>query len=345
MKSKQIYIAFALLGLLLSFICFGLISAGWWLSHPPEVPTVVFATRSPQAGIAPRPSSVPVSFASPTPQPGPGPHGKIVYVCQVFKTSANDQICLMDADGSHQRRLTTDNHAKHFYPSLAPDGLSIVFSSNLAGQGQYDIYEMDLLGNPRRLTAGIGILTAPEISPDGKQIAFTNSDGLEQTAVWLMERDGSNPREIYPQGWDPTWSPDGAKIMFASSVAGYGIQLATINVDGSGFQRISNLPALRGRSDWSSDGRWLVTYSGKPWRRELFLLNPDGSAPFQVSPAGGNSQGPSFSPDGSWIAFTSYFDLYNDEHGCEIYILKIDGSGLKRLTANDYCDWQPRWGP
>lgn len=349
MSRNQVYSLLALLGgfVLLTAICSSLAYAGWWLSRPPEVPTVVFATRPPVGAesSAPTPGLDSAPFASPTPRPGSGPFGKIVYVCQVFKTSANDQICIMDADGGNQRRLTTENRSKHFYPSLGPDGLSIVFSSNLHGQGVYDIYEMDLSGNIKRLTSGIGILTAPEISPDGTQIAFTRGDGVDKTAVWAMNRDGSNPREIYPNGWDPTWSPDGAKIMFASAVPGYGIQLASVNLDGSGFQRISNLPDLRGRNDWSNDGRWLVTYSGKPWRRELFMMNPDGSSPFQVSPAGGNSQGPGFSPDGGWITFTSYFDRYNDEHGCEIYIVRIDGSDLRRLTNNDYCDWQPRWGP
>lgn len=347
MSSERIYTLIAILGVIviLGLLCLGLLAGGWCLSRPPEVPTVIFVTRPPQELNLPTLSPAPVTLASPTPQPGSGPYGKIVYVCQVFKTSATDQICIMDADGSNQRRLTTTDNAKHYYPSISPDGLHVVFSSNLSGPGNYELYEMDLAGNTNRLTQGLGILTSPEISPDGRQIAFTRGNGVDTTSIWLMNRDGSNPREIYPLGWDPTWSPDGAKILFATSVSGYGIQLATVNLDGSGFQRISDLPDLRGRNDWSNDGRWLVTYSGKPWKRELFMMNSDGSAPFQVSPAGGNSQGPSFSPDGKWIVFTSYFDHYNDEHGCEIYIVKIDGSGLERLTDNEYCDWQPRWGP
>ena len=144
-------------------------------------------------------------------------------------------------------------------------------------------------------------------------------------------------------GWDPSWSPDGKQILFASSLGGSN-QLYTINSDGSGLKKVSNLPALRGRSDWSPQNR-IVTYSGEPWAREIFAMNLDGSDQRQISPSGGNSQGPSFSPDGQWVTFTAYFDKFNDIHGCEIYIMRVDGSDLRRLTNNDYCDYQPRWGP
>jgi Tol biopolymer transport system component len=106
---------------------------------------------------------------------------------------------------------------------------------------------------------------------------------------------------------------------------------------------LTALPAVRGRSDWSATGQ-IVTYSGEPWGREVFLLEGDGSEPRQVSPPGGNSQGPAFSPDGQWIAFTAYFDRPKDIHGCEIYIMRIDGTDVRRLTDNGYCDYQPRWG-
>jgi TolB protein len=163
--------------------------------------------------------------------------------------------------------------------------------------------------------------------------------------IMVMERDGNNA-DILPQvnGWDPTWSPDGNQILFASG-AGDAAQLFVVNRNGSDRRQISDLPALRGRSDWSSDGQFIVTYSGPAWNREVYIMNADGSNARQLSPSGGNSQGPSFSPDGKWVAFTAYFDNYGDDHGCEIYIIRIDGTDLRRLTNNDYCDYQPRWGP
>ncbi|NCP85875.1 MAG: hypothetical protein CO094_11915 [Anaerolineae bacterium CG_4_9_14_3_um_filter_57_17] len=337
-------ILFSAFALVVLAFCGLMILGLFWLNRPVTNPLPTL-TLSPRTSNPPTPGLPAASTGFPSLTPTPAGPGKIVYVCQIFKTSANDQICLMNADGSNRRRLTSDDSAKHYYPSFAPDGQSIVFSSNLSGQGQYDLYEMDLLGNIRRLTAGIGILTAPEISPDGQQIAFTRGDGVAATDVWLMKRDGSDPHLLYKNGWDPSWSPDGGRVLFASPVTGYGIQLASVRLDGSDFQRLTNLPNLRGRNDWSADGLWLITYSGQPWQRELFLMNADGANPHQITPAGGNSQGPSFSPDSQFVTFTAYFDRYGDVNGCEIYTLRLDGSQLTRLTDNDYCDWQPRWGP
>jgi Tol biopolymer transport system component len=73
-------------------------------------------------------------------------------------------------------------------------------------------------------------------------------------------------------------------------------------------------------------------------------MDLDGSNVQQVTD-GGNNLAPSFSPDGGWIVFTSYRDRYRDENGCEIYIMNLDGDRTIRLTDNETCDWQPRWGP
>jgi len=279
-----------------------------------------------------------------TPLP-PEPTGKIAMTCQLIKDISNEQICIVNADGSGYRRLTTDDNIRHFYPSISPDGQSVVYSAYNEQTKHYEIYELNIATSEvRELTFALGDLNAPEISPDGSTIVFTRYyNDPERPTSWLINRDGSNPREVSPErAIDPTWSPDGKQSLFASVIDGFN-QLFVVNLDGTGLRQVSNLPALRGRSDWSPLGL-IVTYSGKPWARELFVMNPDGSELRQLSPSGGNSQGPSFSPDGQWVAFTSYFDRY-EVNGCEIYIMRVDGTNLRRLTDNDYCDYQPKWGP
>ena len=283
-----------------------------------------------------QPDSVPSSISEPT--------GKIAFVCQIFKVQASNQICIINADGSGFQRLTTDGTRQHYYPSMSPDGQSVIYAA-FREPNIYEIYEMNIAsGNVTQLTDRLGNLNGPEISPDGSLIAFKLSTATANQ-IWLMNRDGTNPHSIpNALGWDPTWSPDGMSILFASDIQG-GVQLYTIKLDGSELLKISNLPAIRGRSDWSPDGQFIVTYSGQPWNRDVYIMNVDGSKAHMLSPTGGNSQGPSISPDGQWVAFTSYFDKYGDDHGCEIYIMRVDGSDVRRLTNNDYCDYQPRWGP
>jgi TolB protein len=286
-------------------------------------------------------ASVPSTFS-----PSTGPTGRIVFTCQIYKDQTSEQICIMNADGSDYRRLTTEDDMRHLYPSISPDGGSVVYSAFNKQSKHYEIYELDLsTGENKALTYALGDLNAPEISPDGKTIAFTRFfNDPDKPSTWLMDRNGTNLRQVSAvAAWDPTWSPDGGQILFASYINDLS-QLFIINLDGTGLHQVSDLPDLRGRSDWSPENL-IVTYSGKPWKRELFVMNVDGSAPHQISPSGGNSQGPSFSPDGQWIAFTAYFDKYGDAFGCEIYIIRAGGTDLRRLTNNDYCDYQPRWGP
>jgi TolB protein len=316
----------------------GLVFAGGLYFRSRRIPASSVLPTSPAVIFTPQPFTENLAPAAPLLA---GPNGKIVYVCQIFALQGSDQICIINTDGSGQRRLTTNDDARHFYPSLSPDGQSVLFSSDL--DGNFEIYELVLATNQLiRLGGMVGI--APEISPDNHSLALTRSYGGGIDTIWVMGRYGINPHEVYKPGWDPTWSPDGRRILFATKV-GDRAQLAVINVDGSGFQILTDLPALRGRSDWSADGQHIITYSGPSWGRELFIMNADGSGLRQISPSGGNSQGPSFSPDGQWVAFTAYFNHYRDLNGCEIYIMRIDGSNLTRLTDNNYCDWQPRWGP
>jgi TolB protein len=305
-----------------------------------SIATPVFELPGPISTSAVPQGSIPPPFASDQLT------GHIVFTCQLFKVQAMDQICIMNADGTGMRRLTAEDSLRHYYPSLAPDGQSVVYSS-FREDNVYEIYSLDLNDSSvDRLTNRIGVLTAPEVSPDGTSIIFTRGNpSTGNMQIMVMDRNGEGVGNL-PQinGWDPTWSADGEQILYAAG-AGDKVQLFIVNRHGRGSRQVTNLPSIRGRSDWSADGQSIVTYSGPAWNREVYILNADGSNARQLTPSGGNSQGPSFSPDGQWVAFTAYFDNYGDDHGCEIYVIRVDGTDLRRLTNNDYCDYQPRWGP
>jgi Tol biopolymer transport system component len=194
---------------------------------------------------------------------------------------------------------------------------------------------MDINGNGlQRLTNGTGSLYAPELSPNGERIIFTNHGN----GLWLMNPDGSDPRAItFKDDIDPTWSPDGSMIAFASNRSGTR-QLYVANANGRNVEQVTDLNNMGGRSSWSPDGRKLAFYRGPAGDREIYIINIDGSG-LQRLTNGGDNLGPSWSPDGNWIAFTSFRDGNN-----EIYIVRPDGSRETRLTNSPTSDWQPRWG-
>jgi len=83
----------------------------------------------------------------------------------------------------------------------------------------------------------------------------------------------------------------------------------------------------------------LAIYAGPSGNHDIYSINL-GSGSVNRLTEGGDNLAPCFSPDGQWIAFTTYRDGNN-----EIYIMRPDGTQVTRLTNNSRPDWQPRWGP
>lgn len=269
------------------------------------------------------------------------PAGKIVYTCSID----GDEICLINADGSNWRQLTSSNLGS-FNASLSVDGKSLVYVSG--DENKTEIYAMELAsGKTERLTKLGKALGAPEISPDGRTIIFHYRSGNSNDQLWIMNRDGSDPQEFYGKSGidahNPTWSPDGTRILFAMGKNDSN-KLYIMDFNGRDPKLANDTIDTRGRSDWSVND--LISFDqGGFFMHDVYLMNTDGSGLRQVSEAGMNSQGASFSPDGKWVAFTAYTNVADkDQDSCEIFIVRVDGTELRQLTDNEYCDYQPRWG-
>lgn len=280
----------------------------------------------------------PTWTASPTPFIAPlGPSGHIVFTCTIEKYN---QLCLMNADGSGWKRLT-DRSANDYYPAISADGTRIVFVSNQTGL--FEIYLRYLaLSEEQQLSDGVGSLSAPDISPDGKSMIFAAKFAGGDSSIWTMKIDGSQSHPLTGSQWseiDPSWSPDGKQIAFAAARGGY-VELFSMNADGSDIRQVTNgVQGIGGRSSWSPDGRWLAFYAGPRGDRDIYLVEVASGKSVRLT-YGGNNTAPCFSPDGQWLAFSSSRD---GDH--EIYVMRLDGSQVTQLTDNDYDDWQPSWGP
>lgn len=300
-------------------------------------------TRPPNTQITNTPPDIdPVITDTPTAiVPDPlTPTGRIVFTCQI----QGDEICIIDADGSNFRRITNTPSANG-YASISPDGKYVIYVGK--PDQSTEILELNLeTGHIEQLTDLGGNIGAPEISPDNKFILFTYRSGDQASQIWIMDRDGGHPHMLYSasgkDAHDATWSPDGSQVLFAMG-RGETNQLYIMDNNGRDPRLVNSTIDTRGHSDWSVKD--LITFDmGGSFMHDIYTMNLDGSN-LQKITSGDNAQGQSFSRDGEWIAFTAYTDVVNkDTTSCEIYIMRVDGSDRRRLTENQYCDYQPRWG-
>ena len=121
-----------------------------------------------------------------------------------YLKEGHHHLFVLPADGGTPRQLTTGPHEHVGIPAWTPDSKTILVAGNRHPEGGYDplnteIYEVAVSdGSIKALTKRKGPDNNPVVSPDYKQIAYTGFDdklqGYQVTRLYLMNRDGSDPR-------------------------------------------------------------------------------------------------------------------------------------------------------
>jgi TolB protein len=210
---------------------------------------------------------------------------------------SNQDVYVMNADGTGVRRLTTHPQSD-FQPTWSPDGKRISFVS--LRSGNFKVYVMNDDGTAQRLLTRtpkwVGD-SSPSWSPDGRWIAFSSSrlkDGNPE--IFKMRPDGSQVTrltftdtsgEVSPDDGFPSWSPDGASIVFSSSRANGQHDLWIMRADGKRLRRLTNTPRF---DDWkasfSHDGRRIV-FEGLGRRvGDIYVVNADGTGLRRIARGG-----------------------------------------------------------
>jgi Tol biopolymer transport system component len=135
------------------------------------------------------------------------------------------EIYIMNADGSHPRRLTK-NPGYDGGPFFMPDGKRILWRHFQTNGVVADVFTMKTDGSDvRQVTHFDSMSWAPFPHPSGKYIIFTsNKHGFENFELFLVDSDGkqSPVRVTFTEGFDglPVFSPDGKKICWTSNRGG-----------------------------------------------------------------------------------------------------------------------------
>ena len=260
-----------------------------------------------------------------------------------------DDVWLMRADGSGQRRLTRGDD-----PAWSPDGRRIALSvdRNRAGAGVSGsrLWVIDADGrNLRGLTTAehpYDTHTSPVWSPDGKTIAY---QGYDDGNYWIdvVGADAGGQRQLTPKAgpyWDtdPVWSRDGRAIMYSS-----GRNTVYVKPDGSGRRVVASVEETWNPGVvWSPDRRRFTALIGG----DLWVLRADGTRLAMLfedlvdKPE--RWSGIAWSPDGRKIAFSVREGRgASGEADTEIYVVDSDGRELRKLTDNDVLDDLESWSP
>ena len=276
----------------------------------------------------------------------PKKNGDILYVGHGPRS-----LYLMRPDGTHQRRLGSARNV--WSPAWSPGGKWIAYGATPRNGGLCpQLYLMRADGtHTRQLTHARNCYLNPTWAPGGKRIAFEVWGGTATAGIWTMNVDGSGLRLLTDKGNTPAWSPDGRTIAFRGPVSHEAIWL--MDADGSN-QRPLTMPLQRRAAqsdtdmqpDWSPNGNWIVFSRQHPanreWQRDIFVVRRDGSGLRQLTAHARSNTMPAWSPDGTRIAFVS--DRAHRDLG-DIYVMKADGTGEKRLTRNvdnEWPDWRAR---
>jgi TolB protein len=262
----------------------------------------------------------------------------------VSKRSGHGNIFQVNPDGSGARNLTA-HESDNSYPAWSPDGKRIAFASNRDGTAH--VYVMDADGkNIKQLTKGEAMCRVPTWSADGKTIAFCKAvEGGSQ--IWAVEAGGGEPKPLGEgDGWDPAFSPDGKKILFASMRDGDGFRVYVMDADGSNVKRLTDDANPFGYvyPTWSPDGKRIAWTGHKDNGLHIFTANADGKNAKALTDLGGLTTYAAFSPDGKTIAF--FHSKAGEETG-SVYTADAAGGQPKELLKGEAHveGGRPAWRP
>jgi TolB protein len=263
--------------------------------------------------------------------------GAEIYLSGKPVTNADGTVALTNV-----RRLTANAYGDAF-PNLSPDGKKIVFDSNRLTADSVSLFDDDLFvmhtdGTEQALLSRGSSATW---APDSKTIAFHAS------ASYYASGGQTSGTPIRRNPGSATSDSD----IFVASVDDLA-KAADVPTKTQLAMNITNSPEwIDDDPEWSPDGQKIV-FTRHPVnddpnlsnQAEIYLMNPDGTGLQQLTHNAEEERGPTWSPDGTRIAFACAIGGASGA-AFEICVINADGSGLTQLTDNETFDGTPSFSP
>ncbi len=265
-------------------------------------------------------------------------------------------------------------------PNLSPDGRYLYYSEDMypGGSFQYNknpnqqIYEIKRYdfetGKTTRVTGGPGGAARPQVSPDGKKLAFVKRirtktvlylHDLETGEEWplydTLNKDQQEAWAIFGVYPNFSWMPNNEEIVFWSAGKIHRINIATLAVtpipflvdakvkiaetvhfDAPVAAETFNAKVIR-QATTSPDGRTVVFSAlGKLWSKRL----PNGT-PKRLTKSSDFEFEPAFSPDGKSLVYVGW----NDASLGAIYQIPANGGTPTKLSSEKGIYRTPAYDP
>jgi tricorn protease len=236
--------------------------------------------------------------------------------------AAGDIYVMRHSDKIKRAVRVTTHPAPDGSPVWVEDGKALLFVSERDGNGE--LYKVRVAGD-----------AAEESDGDGDQAEVADDEGDEESMPFYLARDFSLERmteTAEDESW-PSLSPEGSLLAWVQGagrlVVGDPETLAVSRTITDGFEAPSY--------DWAPDGRWMVySQSDDDFNYDVFLARTvveegeeglPGATPYNLTRHPDDDTGPSWSPDGRFITFTSR-RMMNDES--DVWMVYLQAADRER---------------
>jgi TolB protein len=198
--------------------------------------------------------------------------------------------------------------------------------------------------------------TAAPVPAPKNEIWYSVDASPTHSQLFVANGDGTQEKPILPltgMDYSPSLSRDGRWVVFTSERYG-SADVFRVHPDGTGLERLTDDPAFDDRGSLSPDGKTLAFVSSrKLGHAHVWLMDLKSHTCRLLSKEPGSGFHPSWSPDGRWIAFSSDNGRFaghmpgrwEKTQSLSVYVVRADGSGLRRITRGRGVAGSPQWSP